>query len=255
MCHRKGTMKEALKYAAISDRGIVRKSNEDSYACRVPESGWPAIFCVADGMGGHLNGELASKTAVDYCVERMSSDLGPLNQPERVEVLLSDIVQKANVKVYLKSLESRENTGMGTTMTTAVFFADSVYLSHVGDSRCYIMRNGVFEKLSRDHTIVQELMDAGSLTDEEGKNHPQRHVLTQALGVPEYLQPEILHVDLKKHDRYLICSDGLHGVVDQKLIGETLRISADPQSCCEKLLRLALDEGGPDNITCIVVFA
>ena len=99
-------MKEALTYAALTNQGLVRKNNEDSYACYLAEGGWPAVFCVADGMGGHQNGELASRTAAEYCIERLSSDLGSQNQPERVEQVLSDMIQKANVKVYLKSLES-----------------------------------------------------------------------------------------------------------------------------------------------------
>lgn len=248
-------MKDALKYAALSECGPVRKNNEDSFACYVHESGYPAAFVVADGMGGHLNGELASKTAVEFCEEYLVSDLGIINQPERLEILLSDLVQKANINVYLRSLEKKENSGMGTTLTVSVFYRDSVYLAHIGDSRFYILRGGIFEQISRDHTVVQEMIDAGTLTEEESHTHPQRHVLTQALGVPEYLSPEVLHLDLKRHDRFLLCSDGLHGYVDNYTIGEILRMSTDPETCCHQLIDTALEKGSNDNITVVVVFA
>lgn len=247
-------MKESLKFSALSHRGLVRENNEDHFGFFVDDSGWPAIFSLADGMGGHQNGELASQTAVQYSIQRLKEDLGTINQPERIEILLSDMMQKANIKVYLQSLEDPANSGMGTTLTTAVFFKDSVYLGHIGDSRCYILRSGLFEKLSKDHTLVQQMMDAGTITHEEGLVHPQRHVLTQALGAPEYLQPEVLHINLKRHDRFLLCSDGLHGCVDSFKISETLRTATDPEGCCQELIQLALDQGGPDNVTVLVVF-
>ena len=248
-------MKETLRFSTISECGPVREQNEDNLATYRHESGWPCAFIVADGMGGHQHGELASRIAVDYCRDRLAADLGSLNQPERLESLLSDVIQKANIKVYLKSLEDQRNSGMGTTLTMAVFFQDSVYVAHIGDSRCYILRGGVMEKLSRDHTVVQDLLDAKTITEEEGATHPQRHILTQALGVPEYLQPEVLHLDLKRHDRFLLCSDGLHGFVDDFSLGETLRMSTDPDSCARDLVDLALKKGSNDNITAIVIFA
>ena len=163
-------------------------------------------------------------------------------------------MQKANIKVYLKSLQDKANTGMGTTLTLAVFYSDSVYLAHIGDSRCYILRSGVLEQLTRDHTVTREMMEAGLISEKEEMTHPQRHVLTQALGSPEYLKPEIIHLDHKRHDRYLLCSDGLHGFVDDFQIGETLRMSTDADACAKKLVDLAIEVGAPDNVTVMVIF-
>lgn len=243
-----------LNFAAKSDIGSVRNKNEDSYAFFVAEADWPAIFIVADGMGGHSRGELASQTAVDYCKERLSQDLGPADQPERVEMLLRDTIQKANIEVYLRSLEDYVNSGMGTTLTIAIFYPEHMYLGHVGDSRCYISRKGILEKLSRDHTLVQKMQDEGLLTEEESSTHPQRHILTQALGVPDYLKPEILHLEMKRNDRYLLCSDGLHGFVEESVIEETMRKAKDPQLSVDELVELALKAGGHDNITAISIF-
>lgn len=247
-------MREGPKFSARSDRGLLRKNNEDSFVVLVSDAPWPASFVVADGMGGHKNGALASQVAVRYCQERLSQDLPAQNQPEQMEALLLDIVQKANVKVYMKSLESEANQGMGTTLTLAVFYPQSLYIAHVGDSRCYVQRRGILERLTVDHTVVQEMLDAGGLREEEVQNHPMHHMVTQALGVPEYLKPMILHVESKRGDRYLLSSDGLHGYVDAFQLGEALRQGSQPEACTDHLIDLALQAGGPDNITVITVF-
>ena len=177
-------MSKKADFAFKSVRGLVREKNEDSYGYYVAEQNWPAAFFVADGMGGHSKGELASKIAVEYCHKRLSEDLNNVEQAEVVEALIADTIQKANVEVYLKSLEDTSNSGMGTTLTVTVVYPGSCYLGHIGDSRCYIMRKGILEKISRDHTLIQEMQDAGTITAEEGSKHPQRHILTQALGGP-----------------------------------------------------------------------
>lgn len=243
-----------VDYAIKSERGLVRDKNEDSYACYVAEEGWPLAFIVADGMGGHSKGELASKVAADYCQERLSADLGKTEQAELLEALVLDTMQKANIEVYLKSLEDQANSGMGTTLTLTVFYPAACYLGHIGDSRCYIMRKGILEKISRDHTLVQEMQDAGTLTPEEGSTHPKRHILTQALGVPKYLSPEVLRLEIKKGDRFLLCSDGLHGYVAEDLIADCLRKAKSAEACADELVRLAIDAGGLDNVTVAVIF-
>lgn len=247
-------MKKRVDFAIKTDRGLVREKNEDSYFSYFAPENWPCAFAVADGMGGHSDGEVASKVAIDYCRERLAHDLSSQDQAERTEVLLSDTIQKANVQVYLRSLEKQGASGMGTTLTLAVLYPESLYLGHVGDSRCYIMRRGILEKISRDHTLVQEMQDAGTLTAEEGANHPQRHILTQALGVPEYLKPEILRLEIKKNDRYLLCSDGLHGYLSEQVIEETLRKAKSAEDCVDDFIKLALASGGYDNITAIAIF-
>lgn len=247
-------MSKKADYAFKSVRGLVREKNEDSYGYYVAEQDWPVVFIVADGMGGHSKGELASKIAVEYSRDRLSEDLNKADQAEVVEALISDTMQKANVEVYLKSLEDSANSGMGTTLTLTVIYPGACYLGHVGDSRCYIMRKGILEKISRDHTLIQEMQDAGTLTEEEGSKHPQRHILTQALGVPEYLKPVVIRLETKKNDRFILCSDGLHGYVDESKIADTVRKAKTAESCVEELVNLALEAGGQDNITVVAVF-
>ncbi len=247
-------MQDKLKYAALSHRGLVRENNEDSFLVHADDETLPAIFIVADGLGGHQNGELASSLAVTFMAEKLADQLGAIDQAERVEYLLADNLQKTNVKVYLKSLESPENYGMGTTLTTMVLFPERFYLGHIGDTRCYLLRSGVLQKLSKDHTLVQEMIDSGSLAESESENYPNRHVVTQALGAPEYLKPWLLHMERRKNDRYLLCTDGLYGLVDDSVIELTMAQAKDPEQACQRLIDLALAAGGNDNVTVMVIF-
>lgn len=247
-------MLEKFRVAALSDVGLVRQGNEDNYGIVTFGGDFPLVCIVADGMGGHLNGELASKIAVEYCQNRLSEDLPLENDPQQIKSLLNDVIQKANIKVYLNSLETPKNKGMGTTLTITVFYQSSVYVGHIGDSRCYLLRDRYLDCLTIDHTVIHEMLEAGTITQAETFTHPQRHVLTQALGSSEYLKPDIVHLDLQKQDRFLLCSDGLHGYVEDHAIQTTLAQSNEPEKICELLINQANEKGGKDNITAIVVF-
>ncbi len=246
-------MSKSYKFAAQTDIGLVREGNEDNFGLIQFDSDFPFVAVVADGMGGHLNGELASKIAVEYVQERLRKDLPMQDDSEKIQSLLNDVIQKANIKVYLSSLETPKNKGMGTTLTIAVFYEHSVYVVHIGDSRAYLLRNRYLDALTTDHTVVREMQEAGTITLAEMATHPQRHMLTQALGSAEYLTPSFTHIDLKKHDRYLLCSDGLHGYVSYANIENTLIQSETPQEICQSLIQQALSEGGMDNITVITI--
>lgn len=247
-------MQANLHYSAMSNRGLIRENNEDSYLV-VSEPGlYPAIFLIADGLGGHKNGELASSIAVNFMAQKLSEQLGDIDQPERIEYLLADNLQKTNVRVYLNSLESPENYGMGTTLTSLIFFPERLYLGHVGDSRCYLLRSGVLQQLSKDHSLIEEMRDSGGFKDEYTGQTYAKNILTQALGSPEYLKPWLLHMDRKRNDRYLLCTDGLHGLVDDTVIELTLAQARNPEQACQKLMDLALAAGGTDNITLVVIF-
>lgn len=247
-------MSKKFRLAALTNVGLVRESNEDNYSIFELDEGLPLVCVVADGMGGHLNGELASKIAVEYVEDRLKSDLPLDEDPQKIQYLLNDTIQKANIKVYLNSLDTPKSIGMGTTLTIAVFYKSGLYIGHIGDSRCYFMRNRYLESLTKDHTVVSEMVEAGTLSTAESFTHPQRHVLTQALGSVEYLKPDILHCDIKKHDRYLLCSDGLHGYVEDNKIEKIMAQLNDPEQMCQKLIDEALAKGGPDNVTVIAVF-
>lgn len=244
-------MPKRYKFAALSDTGLVREVNEDNYGFIQYQDEFPFVCIVADGMGGHLNGELASKIAVDFTQDKLSKDLPLRNDAPKIQGVLNDVIQKANIKVYLNSLETPKNKGMGTTLTIAAFYESSVYIAHIGDSRCYLLRNRYLEALTEDHTVVHEMLEAGTISPAEIYTHPQRHVLTQALGCAEYLRPDLIHLDLKRRDRFLLCSDGLHGFVEENIIESSMVGLDDPEEICRALVDEALAKGGKDNVTVI----
>ncbi len=247
-------MLESLIYGAATHTGLVRANNEDHYAIMSHEGNFPYALILADGMGGHRRGELASQIAVEYVKERLSQEFQKNLPTEDLSRLLADILEKANIKVYLGSLEDEENRGMGTTLTLGVILPDQLLLAHIGDCRAYLLRDSNLTRLTVDHTLVQEMVDAGSLTPDESTRHPRRNVLTRALGIPEYLQPDLLTVPVQHGDRLLLCSDGLHGYIDEEDIKTLLRKDKTPAILAENLIQLALDAGGEDNVTVLAAF-
>lgn len=247
-------MREALNTGAATHTGLVRTNNEDNYAIMNFDGGFLCALILADGMGGHRRGELASQIAVEYAKTRLSSELHAGQTVEDLSKLLSDTIEKANVKVYLGSLENEENHGMGTTMTVALILSDQIILAHVGDCRAYLYRDNELTQLTIDHTLVQELVDAGSLSPDETIRHPRRNILTRALGVPEYLQPDIMNMPSQKGDRLILCSDGLHGFIGDDLIKSHMRKEKNPVILAESLIGLALDTGGEDNVTVLAAY-
>jgi serine/threonine protein phosphatase PrpC len=245
----------SIIFSGMTHQGFVRDHNEDSYAADVPEGEWPLIFAVADGLGGHKNGELASRTAIGYVMAHLREALPPANEPEKIKILLEEALQKTNIKVYTTSLEDSDNTGMGTTLTLTVLYPQSCYVAHIGDSRCYVLRGRDLEQLTEDDTYVSQMVASGTLDESEVVTHPRRHVLTQALGYPEYVEPQITHVDLLPKDRYLLSSDGLHGVLTKQAIAKTLRQAGTPDEAASSLIQQTLQAGAPDNVTVVVVFA
>ncbi|HET8582774.1 MAG TPA: PP2C family serine/threonine-protein phosphatase [Jatrophihabitans sp.] len=228
-----------LRYAVRSDLGLVRNNNEDSvYA-------GPRLLAIADGMGGHAAGEVASKIVI--------GTLEPLDEDRRIEDLmgaLRDAVVEANNRISDAVQQRSELEGMGTTLTALRFVGSQVGLVHVGDSRAYLLRNNLLSQITHDDTYVQSLVDAGKLTPEEAKDHPRRSVILRALLGSE-VEPDVSIREARAGDRYLLCSDGLSDVVTSETIAETLRID-DPQECADRLVELTLRGGAPDNVTVIV---
>lgn len=230
-----------LRYAARSDVGLLREGNEDSgYAS-------PHLLVVADGMGGAAAGEVASSVAV--------AALASLDEGEPsgdlLEVLGDAIRRIEDQLGGLVDAEPRLR-GMGTTLTAVVHAGPRLALVHVGDSRGYLMRGGVLERITRDHTLVQSLIDAGRLTEHEAATHPQRNVLTRVLDGAHPTEADLSIREIKAGDRILLCSDGLSGVVSSETIAASLLATGDPQETVDELVDLALRAGGPDNITCVV---
>lgn len=232
-------MSLTLKYAVRSDRGLVRGNNEDSvYA-------GPRLLAIADGMGGHAAGEVASKIVIG-AVEELDDDR-PIAD---LIGALRNTVDDATAALAHAVEENRALEGMGTTLTAIRFAGSRIALVHVGDSRAYLMRGGQLSQITHDDTYVQSLVDSGKLTAEEASHHPRRSMILRALNGTE-VDPDISIREARKGDRYLLCSDGLSDVVTATTLLEALS-SGTPQNCADRLIELALRGGGPDNVTCIV---
>ena len=228
-----------LRYAARSDRGLVRQNNQDSvYA-------GPRLLALADGMGGHAAGEVASKVVI--------AAFAPLDDDDPGNDLLDQLreaTQTGNAAITELVGEDPELEGMGTTLTAVLFAGTRLGLAHIGDSRAYLMRDGVFTQITHDDTFVQSLIDEGRITEDEASHHPQRSLLLKALTGHE-VDPSLTVREARAGDRYLLCSDGLSGPVSHETLADALRMP-DPQACSDRLIELALKGGGPDNVTCIV---
>ncbi|WP_026211940.1 PP2C family protein-serine/threonine phosphatase [Longispora albida] len=229
-----------LRYAARSDRGLIRDGNQDSvYA-------GPRLLAVADGMGGMAAGDVASNIVIGV--------LAPLDEDVPGNDLVEPLrraVEAANQRLRATVEANPQLEGMGTTLTGMLFSGSRFGMVHIGDSRAYLLRDGEFAQITKDDTYVQMLVDEGRITAEEAGSHPQRSLLTRALDGRD-VDPEFSVRQARPGDRYLICSDGLSGVVSAETIGDTLREMADPAQCMERLIQLALRGGGPDNITVII---
>lgn len=229
-----------LRYSARSDRGLVRQNNQDAvYA-------GPRLLALADGMGGHAAGEVASSLVI--------SALAPLDEDDPGDDLLRELRDAAvegNAAITRHVSEAPDLEGMGTTLTAILFAGKKLGLVHIGDSRAYQLRGGTFSQITKDDTFVQSLIDEGRITEEEAHTHPQRSLLLRAITGQD-IDPSLTIREARAGDRYLLCSDGLSGVVSDETLADTLRAYRDPRECADRMIELALRGGGPDNITCIV---
>jgi protein phosphatase len=238
----------------ITDRGVKREQNEDSVLIN-QELG---LFAVADGMGGHLYGEVASNTATkvigDTVLEGvLNADREFLSNESTLSVLVRDAMEKANAEVFRISRELPVSCTIGTTVSLALFVKKKVCIGHVGDSRIYRIRKGKYEKLSTDHNRAQELVDAGLLEESEAENHRTSHLLTRALGASASIIPDISIVDVMPGDSFLLSSDGLFRVMGMDGVMGVLMKPTSPEEKCQALLDMALEKGAPDNVTIIFV--
>src|SRR3982751_181658 len=232
-------MSLVLRYAARSDRGLIRGNNQDSvYA-------GPRLLAVADGMGGHAAGDVASKVVI-AALEHLDDDAPSGDMLQALREAVFD--GSEHLREVIR--ESPQLEGMGTTLTAVLFAGGRLALCHVGDSRAYLLRDGELSQIAHDDTFVQTLIDDGRITAEEANSHPQRSLLLRALNGQE-VEPDLSMREVRDGDRYLLCSAGLSGVVSEETIAETLA-EADLDVVVERLIDLALRSGGPDNITCVV---
>ena len=230
-------------YAARSDVGLLRRNNQDSaYA-------GPRLLVVADGMGGAAGGDIASSIVV--------ANLAPLDDfsgtASTLLETMNHALQTAHNELVERSSNDRELRGLGTTCTAILRSGNKLAMAHIGDSRAYLLRNGELTQITTDHSFVQYLIDTGQITKEEAETHPKRNYILRVLGdAPGEVELDETVREAVPGDRWLLCSDGLSGVVSEETLQEVLVENSDPDACCEKLVELALLGGGPDNVTCIV---
>ena len=231
----------ALRYAVRSDVGLLREGNEDSaYA-------GPHLLAVADGMGGHAAGEVASSATIATI-----ADLDTDQPASELLGALANAVASANMRLQEMIMSDPATEGMGTTLTALLWSDGHAALCHIGDSRAYLLRDGQFYQITHDHTLVQSLVDEGRITEDDVATHPQRSLLLRALDGRTLADPDLSTHETMAGDRYLLCSDGLSGVVTEQTLHQALSTVRDPDKAALQLVELALKGGGPDNITCIV---
>jgi protein phosphatase len=232
-------MIRVAEHVALTDTGHKRSTNEDSHFARSP------VFVIADGMGGAQAGEVASQLAITHFSEGLPDGDGPEQRLERA-------VHEANADIHALSERDARRAGMGTTLTAAYVGPDVVSFAHVGDSRAYRLRDGQLERITEDHSLVEELLRQGRLTEEEAEEHPQRSIITRALGPEPDVDVDTFTLDAADGDIFLICSDGLTSMVPDSTIGEILGEAGDITAAAERLVAAALDAGGRDNVTVVL---
>lgn len=233
----------ALRYAARSDVGLVRSNNQDSaYA-------GPHLLVVADGMGGHAGGDIASSVAVAHLAPLDDEAHGPDDALEELATALN----RAHEELLALAEDNPALAGLGTTVTALLRSGNKLAMAHIGDSRAYLLREGELTQVTTDHSFVQHLVNTGKLTPEEAEHHPQRSVLLRVLGDFDMeIVPDLSVREARAGDRWMLCSDGLSGVVSHDTMADALRDVDDAGACAEKLVDLALRGGAPDNITVVV---
>jgi len=236
-----------LEFGIKTDQGRVRTSNEDSYAANSKRM----IFLVADGMGGHVAGEVASQIAAATIEEVVASNM---HSDADVEETLKSAVIEANRRIYQTQLSNPELAGMGSTLTAMTFKDDQYYVAQVGDSRAYLWRDARLRQITRDHSLVWQLFDKGLLSKDELPSHPQKNLITRSIGPHEAVEVDIYSGESRIDDIFLLCSDGLTDMLtDSRIEGILARDWESPQELCQELVSRANEAGGPDNITVIAV--
>jgi len=236
---------------AISDVGKTRENNQDAFYMSKDYS--LPLFMVADGMGGHNAGEVASSMTMNIIENNFLNNKDSLTKKEIILDLIKSSIEEANTKIYLKSLENEKYKGMGTTITLAYIFNDEICLGHVGDSRAYLIKGQEILQITEDHSFVNELIKTGSITKEEAKTHPKRNMITRAVGSSSIIEMDLLVNEYGKDDILVLCSDGLYNMVKELEICEVFNEEKDIQKACEILANMANNKGGLDNITIVAI--
>lgn len=228
-----------MRYAVRSDKGLKRKENQDAYVADVK-----GVFAVADGMGGHRGGSVASRLALESIVDF-------IGDKKASEENIREAVSFANKSVFERAQDDENLYNMGTTLTFLWRNGKKFIMAHVGDSRCYLLREGRLVRKSRDHSLVNEMVEKGEISEEVARIHPKRNIITRALGTHRELRPDVLSFDIKKGDRWLICSDGLTEHIDDSELEKLL--FGDLEFCADNMKNICYERGAIDNLTFIIM--
>lgn len=238
----------------LSDKGCVRPQNQDAY--QIVQLDRNTLLCVlCDGMGGAKSGNIASALAVDVFVQEVRQNHKSGMSREQIDQMLRSSTKLANFTVYDQAKQFEDFSGMGTTLVAAYITGGRATVVNVGDSRCYAVNREGIQQITTDHSLVQMMLTNGELTPEQARSYPGKNYITRAIGTEPTVECDIFRRNLEKGDALLLCSDGLHGVVDEQEILFEVVHGADKENCCQRLLDIALMRGAPDNVTSVLVLA
>lgn len=241
-----------MKIFGISDRGAVRSENQDRFQYKLKEEKEQAILVLCDGMGGAKAGTLAAATGAAAFMTHASLCLHEKNPPS-AEVIVREAASYANIRVYDRARKDEDCAGMGCTLVAALLQGEECSLVNIGDSRAYLYVDGTLRQLTRDHSLVEDLVERHAITREEARVHPRRNVITRAVGLDYRVKSDVFHAQLHVGDKLLLCSDGLSNVVDKDIMAAILAEHTEPDAAAHRLLELALEGGAPDNVTVLLL--
>jgi serine/threonine protein phosphatase PrpC len=237
-----------MRTFSITDVGQKRSMNQDYvYTSEKPVGKLPNLFVVADGMGGHNAGDFASKFSVQQLVKSIESN--PETNPIKI---IRQSIESANKELLIMAYENSELTGMGTTLVAATIVNDYIYIANIGDSRLYIINSGI-KQITKDHSLVEEMIRLGEIDREDARNHPDKNIITRAIGASEEIAVDFFEMKLEKEDIILMCSDGLTNMIEDEEIKRIIKSQTTPEQKAEKLVQIANNNGGKDNITVIII--
>lgn len=241
-----------IKFMGATDTGKMRRQNQDAFVCRkVGENAGYAIVC--DGMGGEKAGDVASATACRLIEHFFHRDITEQMSEAAVKAVIFSAISAANAKVYSMAKENPDYHGMGTTLVLAVVIGEQMHIVNIGDSRIYMAEKKEVKQLTRDHTLVQNLLDRGEISEEEAENHPKKHYITRAIGVGDTLDIDYQMYELKRESVVLLCTDGLSNYLRQEQLPELLK-SCIRKNSIQELIDYANNRGGSDNITAVMLY-
>jgi len=245
-----------MELYGITDSGKVRKHNQDVFQMLSNEDNNVAVLVVCDGMGGANAGNIASELAAEAFMKHIDGCIDKIRNAEsqrEIGVMMTAAVLAANAVVFDKSMQDEEFAGMGTTLTAAVSTDDGEVVANIGDSRLYHVTKNKITQITRDHSVIEDMIERGEITRKEARSHPSRNLITRALGTSYYEPPDIFYLNLNCGDFMLLCSDGLSNVVKDSEIKSELKRGSSVRESCEALVDMALARGAPDNVTAVIL--